>query len=434
MIRNILASLGFWQGAMVLAMPLVACVSGAPGWAVGVIALLSFAVVLMSILYQVAVRRSVKKTLQAFKDFTGQDLRCRGIGLRYYLLCMRRAIKEMGGLLKEARRAESEALKSIYSTGYGVLFVDSGARIILANERARELIGAEEGRRLWEVPGAAKGLVESAERAFGSGRKAGAEFLAVFPERRWLRADIVPWPRERFLIILEDITPLKDTEGIKSRLVSSASHELRTPLTVIRGYLEMASDPGVSEEAKANALETALRHTKRLSQLVEDILTLSRMESVPPKVEPVDPRKLLSEAQELFRPRAKEKGLELRVSLENLPSEVRLDPGMIETALYNLLDNAVKFTQKGFVELRAWAEGEWLYISVSDTGPGIPPDDLPRIFERFYKGRLTSQAEIPGTGLGLSIAKWAVSAHGGEILAESKVGEGTRFTIKLPLV
>ena len=433
MIRNILASLGFWQGAMVISMPIIALLSGAPVWAACLIALLALTLVAMNILYQVAVRKSVKKTLRAFKDFTGRELRCRGIGLRYYLLCVRRAIKEMGALLKEARESENEALQSISSTGYGVLVLDSGARITLTNERAKELIGAEEGRRLWETHGAAKGLVESAEQAIASRTKTSAEFLAVFPERKWLRADIVPWPRDRFLIMLEDITPLKDTEGIKSRLVSSASHELRTPLTVIQGYLELASGPGISEEARVNALETALKHTKRLSKLVDDILTLSRMESIPPRTEPVDPRKLISDAQELFRPRAREKGLELRVSSENLPAEIRVDPGMIETALYNLLDNAIKFTQRGFVELKAWAEGSWLYISVADSGPGIPPDDLPRIFERFYKGRLTSQAEVPGTGLGLSIAKWAVSAHGGEILAESKVGEGSRFTLKLPL-
>jgi len=430
--RNIFASLGFWQGLMVLAMPVIAWLAGSPLWAVGMIGFLAIAVIVMNILYQVAVRSSVKKALQAFRDFTGRDLRCRGIGLRYYLLCMRRAIKEMGFLLEEARQSEDEALEGISSMGYGVLVVDSGAKVTLANERAKELIGAEEGKRLWEAPGAARGLVDSAERALASRTKTSAEFLAMFPERRWLRADMAPWPRGRFLLIVEDITPLKDTEGIKSRLVSSASHELRTPLTVIQGYLEVASEPGVTEEARANALETAMKHTRRLSQMVEDILTLSRMESVPPKTEPVDPRKLLSDAQELFRPRAKEKGLELRVSSKNLPWEIRVDPGMIETAIYNLLDNAIKFTSKGFVEMEAWADNGWFYISVSDTGPGIPPDDLPRIFERFYKGRLTSQEDIPGTGLGLSIAKWAVSAHGGEILVESKVGEGTRFTVKLP--
>lgn len=430
--RNVFASLGFWEGVIVLAMPAITWLAGASVWAVGLTGFLALTVILMNILYQLAVRNSVKKALQAFRDFTGRDLRCRGIGLRYYLLCMRRAIKEMGWLFEEARQSENEALKGISSMGYGVLVIDSGARVTLANERAKELIGAEEGKRLWEAPGAAKGLVESAERALASRTRTSAEFLAMFPERKWLRADMAPWPRERFLLLVEDITPLKDTEGIKSRLVSSASHELRTPLTVIQGYLEVASEPGITDETRANALETAMKHTRRLSQMVEDILTLSRMESAPPKTEPVDPRKLLSEAQEMFRPRAKEKGLDLRVSSRNLPPEIRVDPSMIETAIYNLLDNAIKFTRKGFVEMEAWADAGWLFIRVSDTGPGIPPDDLPRIFERFYKGRLTSQEEIPGTGLGLAIARWAVSAHGGEILVESKVGEGTRFTVKLP--
>lgn len=431
--RSVLASLGFWEGLIVLSMPAVAWLAGAPLWATGIIAFLALTVVTMNILYQVSVRRSVKKALSAYRNFTGQDLRCRGIGLRYYLLCMRRAIKEMGVLLQEAKRSEAETIKGISSMGHGVLILDSVGRVILANRGAKELLGATEGKGLWEAPGAAKGLVESAEKASVSRASVTAEFLAMFPERRWLRAEMAPLPRGRLLIVIEDITPLKDTEGIKSRLVSSASHELRTPLTVIQGYLEMASEPDASVDARANALETATRHTKRLSQLVEDILTLSRMESVPPKAEPVDPRKLLFEAQEIFRPRAKEKGLDLRFSSRSLPPEVRVDPGMVETALYNLLDNAIKFTEKGFVEIDAWTEDSFIYISVSDTGPGIPPDDLPRIFERFYKGRLTSGAEVSGTGLGLAIARWAVSAHGGEILAESKVGEGTKFTMKLPI-
>ncbi len=417
---------------IVLAMPAIAWLSGAPAWAVGLIGLLAITVIAMNIAYQISVRRSVKRALAAFREFTGRDLRCRGIGLRYYLLCMRRAIREMGILLEESRKAESDATRGIASTGYGVILIDRDGKILLANERARELMGATEGKGLWEAQGASRGLVETAEAAVKSGKTARAEFLTLFPERRWLRTDMSPFSRDSFLVILEDITPIKETESIKSRLVSSASHELRTPLTVIQGYLELAADPAASSEARANAIETATRHARRLSALVEDILTLSRIESVPPKIEPADPRRLLAEAEEMFRPKARQKGLELVFRATGLPEVVSMDASMIETALYNILDNAVKFTERGRVEVSAWAESGWLFIRVSDTGPGIPPDDIPRIFERFYKGRLTSEKELPGTGLGLAIAKWAVSAHGGEILVESRVGEGTSFTLKLP--
>lgn len=431
--RNILASLGFWEGVIVLAMPAVAWAAGAPGWAVGLTAIMAITVILMNILYQVAVMKSVKRTLSVFRDFTGHELRCRGIGLRYYLLCMRRAIKELGTLLEESRQAVSDATGGIFATGYGVIVLDRDGKIALANERARELIGATEGKGLWEAPGASRGLVETAESAVGSRKPTRAEFLVMFPERRWIRADITPFSMERFLLVVEDITPVKEVEGIKSRLVSSVSHELRTPLTVIQGYLEIAADHEANREARANAIQTATRHARRLSMMVEDILTLSRMESVPPKLEPADPRRLLSEAEEMFRPKARQKGLDLVFKATGLPETVRMDAGMIETALYNIIDNAIKFTERGAVEVEAWTDASWLFIRVSDTGPGIPPDDLPRIFERFYKGRLTSQAEVPGTGLGLAIAKWAVSAHGGEILVESRVGEGTRFTLKLPV-
>ncbi|MEO0145705.1 MAG: ATP-binding protein [candidate division WOR-3 bacterium] len=432
--RSVLASLGFWQGVIILSLPVIAWLSGAALWATCLIAALAITLIAMNILYQISVRRSVKRALSAFRELTGQELRCRGIGLRYYLLCMRRAIKELGALLEESRQAESESEEGIRSTGYGVVILDREARVVLSNERASELVGAIEGKRLWEAHGAGRGLVENVESALASGKALRAEFLTLFPERRWIRADVAPFSRGRFLLLVEDITSAKETESIKSRLVSSASHELRTPLTVIQGYLEMASETGISEESRKNALETALKHTKRLSSLVEDILTLSRMESTPPKLEPTDPRRLLSGAEEMFRPKAKAKGLELVFSAEGLPDEVKIDHSMIETALYNIIDNAIKFTEKGKVEVSAWTEDGWLFISIKDTGPGIPPDDLPRIFERFYKGRLTSQSGIPGTGLGLAIAKWAVSAHGGEILAESRVGEGTRFTLRLPMV
>ncbi|MGB9589505.1 MAG: sensor histidine kinase [candidate division WOR-3 bacterium] len=431
--RSLLASMGFWQGVFVLAMSAIAWLAGTPAWAVGLIAILAITVITMSILYQIAVRKSVKRALLAFREFTGQDLRCRGIGLRYYLLCMRRAIKEMGVLLEEARKAESKAIRGIASTGYGIIVFDREGKVLMANEKARELIGATESKGLWEAPGASRGLVETVEAALNSGKPTRAEFLVLFPERRWIRADIAPFSGESFLLVVEDITPVKDTESIKSRLVSSVSHELRTPITVIQGYLELASDPSATELARANAIETAMKHTKRLSAIVEDLLTLSRMESVPPNPEPIDPRRLLSEAEEMFRPKARQKGLDLVFRATGLPETLRMDPGIIETALYNIIDNAIKFTQAGSVEVEAWAEGGWLFIRVSDTGPGIPPDDIPRIFERFYKGRLTSQADVPGTGLGLAIAKWAVSSHGGEILTESRVGEGTSFTLKLPV-
>ena len=237
--------------------------------------------------------------------------------------------------------------------------------------------------------------------------------------------------------VFHDITALKRVEKIRRDFVANVSHELRTPVTVIKGYAEtllsgaLAQDPQRSERF----LEIIQNHADRLSSLVRDLLTLSELESgevgmQPQKVE-LEPavRKVLS----LMGQRGEEKNVKLEYLAGTGAVFVSADRSRLEQVLINLLDNAVKYSEKGgTVAVDSAEQGDMVEISVRDSGIGIPPKDLPRIFERFYRVDEARSRDNGGTGLGLSIVKHIVQAHGGTVHVESTPGKGTVFSFTLP--
>src|SRR5215510_3270976 len=227
----------------------------------------------------------------------------------------------------------------------------------------------------------------------------------------------------------------------QKQFTSDASHELRTPLAVMRGDIEVTLRRERSAEEYKRALTSNLEEIIRLSRLVEDLLTLARGDTgrFELRCEPVDLNDLCRRMAEYISPLADQRDQTLIYEpppgAETAPVIVSADTLRVKQLLLNLLDNAIKYTPlRGRVALRLKTENNVAVITVVDTGRGIPPEDMPHIFERFFRrSAKTADRTAAGFGLGLSIVKWIVDSHGGRIEAKSEVGKGTEFTVRLPL-
>lgn len=239
------------------------------------------------------------------------------------------------------------------------------------------------------------------------------------------------------LFVLHDITRQRKLEGVRKDFVANVSHELRTPLSVIKGYIETLVD-GHREmplDDRDRFLKTIQRHTERLNSLLEDLLTLSRLESINPGLarESVRLANLITGMIDDYRGRPAAGGHRLNFSIDPAIGEVLIDPLKVTQVLENLLDNALKYTPAGSaIDVSARLKEREVVMCVRDNGPGIPAEDLPHIFERFYRVDKGRSREKGGTGLGLSIVKHIVQLHGGRVWAESAPGQGTSICFTLP--
>ena len=239
------------------------------------------------------------------------------------------------------------------------------------------------------------------------------------------------------VLVMVDITTLKRLEVMRRDFVANVSHELKTPITNILGYVETLADGAVDDPIRARPfLDTVARHANRLNLIVDDLLILTRLENSPPQEgekRTVDLTELIPAALPLLSEKARARHVIVKTSLPGQPIPYSAYPLLLEQALVNLVDNAVKFSPPGTVVVALETTGEGPTIRVDDEGPGIPEQDRPRIFERFYRterGRST-----PGTGLGLAIVKHILNLHRGSVTVESPVPgteKGTRFTLRLP--
>ena len=241
------------------------------------------------------------------------------------------------------------------------------------------------------------------------------------------------------LLVLHDITRLKELEVMRTDFVANVSHELRTPLTIIKGFSETLVDDydSLSEEAKRRFTNKIKNNTERLHLLVEDLLTLSRLESQPDQldysVQAFD--QLLNEIKESYTSRLNESKQRIVVDFDSEISPFAFDRHRINQVFDNLLENVFRYASE-FTLLRLSADlsedKSYIICKVSDDGPGIPPKSLPHLFERFYRVDKGRSKEKGGTGLGLSILKHIILLHGGVVRAESTVGEGTTIIFSLP--
>ena len=218
-------------------------------------------------------------------------------------------------------------------------------------------------------------------------------------------------------------------------LVSVLAHDLRTPINSVRGFIEVAMFSGEMNERQRGMLEKAMMALERMDTLINDVLDMSRADSdAPLKLEPCDMRLLVLEAVSLLEGAAAAKDMQVHVDIpENLP-ELQAEPHRIKQMVNNLLGNGLKYNGKGGEVWTSVAiDGEMMVFTVRDNGYGIPEEDLPNIFDRFYRSDMGRDKRISGSGLGLAIVKAIVERHDGAITVESVTDEGTQFTVRLPL-
>jgi two-component system phosphate regulon sensor histidine kinase PhoR len=331
----------------------------------------------------------------------------------------------------------------------GLLVVDAGGRVVVANETFRKLFS------LHEVSGGTPLLdaVRNAElhqligETLRNGEPRQRELALAGAQKnseRWLQVSAVPMKNDKIgtdgaVVLLHDITELKRVNEMRSDFVANVSHELRTPLSILRGYVETLLDnPKTSSKELARILEVMERHSKRLGLLVDDLLTLAQLESANSNLQlsEVNLSELFGKVVHDWEKKLAEKQLKMVVDVAATVPFILADETRLEEVLHNLLENAVKYSQEnGEIRLHAEQRDDGqIALSVSDSGIGIGKNDLPRIFERFYRAdKARSPESIRGTGLGLSIVKHIAQRHGGRVEAESEPGRGTTIRVILPM-
>lgn len=348
----------------------------------------------------------------------------------------------ISSLLAKGARENAELLAILSSMGEGVIATDTRQRILLVNHAAAFLLGFTEGRAvgklLWEVVRneptirAATDVLDSLQgKSFQVGPIYGRHLEVT------ICAFALDGRPEGLVIVAHDATQSVRYQELRKEFVANVSHELRTPLTAIKGFAETLRDGALHDPIRGpRFLETIERHADQLTNLIADLLELSRLESHPdlPNCVPVDLGQAARRAIELLQPALDKKGHEMVVRIEpNLP-EVAGNPSYLERAIGNLVENAVKYTpEHGRVAVSVTAQSSHVVVEVADNGIGIPKDDMPRIFERFYRVDRSRSREMGGTGLGLSIVKHVVQVHRGIVEVSSDPGNGTTFTLKIPV-
>ena len=321
----------------------------------------------------------------------------------------------------------------------GVALLDATNHLVHANASFVELLGAvgpvSSGAPFAELVRAPE-LEDLLTRARSGQNTVEADLRLWSPRQRFVRAVATRLDAERgeVLLVLHDLTEVERVHRIRQDFVANVSHELRTPLTSLRGYAETLLDGGLEDEARREGFVRVIRdQAERLQALVDDLLSLAELERPEAglRAERFDLRALLARQVGLFRAAADRAGLAL-VLEEGEPLELAADRARLEQVVANLLDNAVKYTERGGITVRAGEEGGRVWCEVEDTGPGVPPDDQSRVFERFYRVDKARSRDKGGTGLGLSIVKHILALHRGEVSLRSEPGAGSTFRFELP--
>jgi two-component system phosphate regulon sensor histidine kinase PhoR len=324
----------------------------------------------------------------------------------------------------------------------GLLLLDRNRRIYLANRAFKNLFGLKTELRGKTVMEALRlhELATLVERVESDGQVFDYELKLPELSERWLQVNAAAisnsaGEREGTILVFHDLTRLKQLERTREEFVANVSHELRTPLSLIKGYVETLldgarNDPVVTERF----LKIIERNASRLDLLIQDLLAISALESgrITLNLQPVPLHPLADKVLADLKTRTDAKGVKLVNDLPELT--VTADANRLEQVLANLVDNAIKYGRAdGTVTIGGQkADADKIEIYVQDDGPGIPPESLDRIFERFYRVDKARSREQGGTGLGLSIVKHIVQSHGGKVWVKSELGKGATFFFTLP--
>lgn len=333
------------------------------------------------------------------------------------------------------QRKQSETAAIVEAMVEGVLAADARGVVLTANPAARRLLGFGPADRLPELPLLFRAR-EARDLVIGALNGQQAPERETEIGQRICLVTARPLAGGGAVVVLHDLTHLKRLETVRRDFVANASHELKTPLTVIAGYAETLLTDHRDADLTRRFAETILSNARRMQRLVDDQLDLARIESGhwSPRPQRVATEAVCREAWSLVAPK---RGASARLVLDIAPEAQNLtaDPQGVSQVLQNLLENAIRYTAPdGTITVAATAEGGDIRLSVSDTGPGIASEHLPRIFERFYRADPGRGREQGGTGLGLAIVRHLVEAHGGRVQAESEAARGTTIHCWFPAV
>jgi two-component system phosphate regulon sensor histidine kinase PhoR len=353
-----------------------------------------------------------------------------------------RIADQLAAVQQRAEQGEAKVRAVLESMHDGLLALDARQQIVLANAAAGRLlnfsIAHAENQPFWKMV-RDEALLKAITQKSAGGEPTQLEWE---PEAgRKLHAVALPLRRgtiaEGLVLIIRDVTREAKYQELRKEFVANVSHELRTPLTVIKGFVETLQSGALHDEVKApEYLEKMRKRVEQLTNLVDDLLEISRLENQTalPNQGVVNLHARIAAAAETLHAALRKKGQKLSVKIAPDAPDFIGNADYLERAVTNLLDNAIKYAPAGGqIAVSAALVNRRVLIAVSDNGPGIPAADLPRLFERFYRVDKSRSRELGGTGLGLAIVKHIALAHGGSVEVESKVGKGSTFKIFIPL-
>jgi signal transduction histidine kinase/putative methionine-R-sulfoxide reductase with GAF domain len=337
----------------------------------------------------------------------------------------------------EQERARLAAI--LASITDAVLVVNRNGQIVLDNPRAREVISANQSRsgQLLAESTSLDALIELFDSAIKGGKPTGEislldgrTFFANLSPVSTGKSDAVNW-----VATMHDISHFKELNQLKNDFVSSVSHDLKSPLSSILLAINLVAEAGAVTESQQELINTVDRQVRAMGQLIDDILDIGKIEAgIDMEMEPCGLAPIIGAVIEAFDPQATDKSIELSVSLADELPPVLANGMRLRQVFYNLIGNAIKYTPSaGKVHVKAYPAEDEIRIQIADTGVGIPPSDQPHIFEKFYRVRGEHATNVKGTGLGLAISKGIVERHHGRIWLESIFGEGSTFTVALPI-
>jgi two-component system phosphate regulon sensor histidine kinase PhoR len=349
------------------------------------------------------------------------------------------AFNEMSARLKELVETISEdrarMATILDNMADGVIMTDAEGNISLANQTAARLFNIKDAENKPLIEAVRDYEVDEVLKLCLRTAKTQSVQYESGTSRRYLRAIAVPIAHSGVLLLFQDLTSLRDLQTTRRELIGNISHEFRTPLAGIKAMVETLHDGAVDDEKTArDFLNRIDSEVDRLTQLVAELTELSRIETGKSelKLEPLNLNNLVEEVTTQLSPQAERQQLavikELAAGLPPVPA----DRARVRQVVLNLLHNAIKFTEpSGKITVTTQKQGDSVTVDIADTGRGIAREDLPHVFERFYKGDKARAGE--GAGMGLAIAKHIIEAHGGDIRVQSEEGKGSTFSFSLPL-
>lgn len=339
--------------------------------------------------------------------------------------------EQMRHLFDQLRESKEEMDSIILSIQEGVCVIDRHGIVTLANNSfVRIFPEMKPGEYYWET---LRNVYIGELLKESKDKKQNLIKELQWNERDYLCSTTYVSAKKEMIIVVHDITQIKQMEQMKKDLVVNVSHELKTPLTALKGFSETLQDME-EDEQKKHYLDIIVRHIYRLSRIVEDLLVLSELENDRYKLvqEPVELVKILTDVASMFESAAEEKGLQLKLEMESNLPPIKGDSFKLEQVFINLIDNAIKYTDQGSIHVLAIKDQKNIKITIQDTGIGMPQEAVSRVFERFYTVDKSRSRKLGGTGLGLSIVKHSVLLHDGSIDLKSQLGKGSTFVLKFP--